>query len=42
MTSHQTRKKSQEIEKKLSPGKKGINLQESNRGGSLSPDGQNQ
>jgi len=35
-TSHRIRKNSQEIEKKLSEGKKGRNLQESNRGGSLS------
>jgi len=39
-TSHRIRKNSQEIEKKLLWEKKGINLQESNRGGSLSPDGQ--
>jgi len=36
LTSHQIRKNSPEIEKTLSLGKKGRNLQESNRGGSLS------
>jgi len=36
LTSHQIRKNSEEIEKTLSQGKKWRNLQESNRGGSLS------
>jgi len=36
LTSHRIRKHSQKIEKTLSQGKKEINLQESNRGGSLS------
>jgi len=36
LTSHWIRKNSQEIEKKLSWGKKGRSLQEGNRGGSLS------
>jgi len=36
LTSHRIRRNSQEIEKKTFTGKKGWNLQESNRGGSLS------